>query len=218
MSDDIPVIFAKPDLSPRPLALFLSASHSTQLEQYIVAGWTVWHATPFSGCDLPKGLNISAYDPAALTSAPELIIGDLVTLPADWQQMVTLLTPESVKINAAFSDAADVATAAAAFLSGQGYTLCAAYWKNDNSFGLRILDRIDALSAFQPTPWTNLNLIAYKDPEQAQSMVRFGRFYAGQESRIGELQIAKAIRADHIKQLEAAMMELQKRRDSLAES
>ena len=213
MSDDIPVIFAKPDLSPRPLALFLSASHSTQPEQYVIAGWTVWHGTPFSGCDLPADLNIAPYNPAGLTGPPELVFGELASMPDDWHQTVMLLTPKSVKVNAAFQADPDAATSAAAFLSDQGYTLCASYWKNDNSFGLRILERIDALSAFQPTPWSNLNLIAYKDPVQAQTMVRFGRFYAGQESRIGELQVAKAIRADHIKQLEEAMMELQKRTD-----
>jgi len=218
MSDDIPVIFAKPDISPRPLVIFLSATHPTQLEQYVVAGWNVWHLTPFGTCDLPADLNVAPCDPAGLSGPPELLIGDLASAPDDWKQMVTMLTPNSVKLNAAFNDIGEANTAAAAFLTDQGYTLCASYWKNDNSFGFRILDRIDALSAFQPTPWSNLNLIGYKDLAQAQSMVRFGRFYAGQESRIGELQIEKTIRADYIKQLEEAMMQLQKRKDSLVGS
>jgi hypothetical protein len=74
-----------------------------------------------------------------------------------------------------------------------------------------VLDRIDALSVFQPTSWTNLNLIAYKDVAQASEMLRFGRFYAGQEKRIGDLEISRAIRGDYIRQLEDAMMAHQKR-------
>ncbi len=83
--------------------------------------------------------------------------------------------------------------------------MCAAYWRNDNAVALKILERIDALSVFQPTPWTNLNLVAFKDPAQAQDMLRFGWFYAGQEKRIGELQITNVIRGDYIQQLEDAL-------------
>jgi hypothetical protein len=146
-----------------------------------------------------------------------LVIGDLALMTEDWRHTVTMVTPQSVKLNAAFTEDADRITAAASHLTGLGYTLCGAYWRNDNSFGYRILERVDALSGFQPTPWTNLNLIGYKNKAQAEAMVRFGRFYAGQEARIGELQIAKAVRTDYITQLETAMIELQKREGSVGE-
>ena len=42
-------------------------------------------------------------------------------------------------------------------------------------------------------------------------MVRFGRFYAGQESRIGDLEISRAVRSDFIAQLEDALMAYQKK-------
>jgi hypothetical protein len=214
MSDDIPVIFAQTVLKPQPLAIFLSATHATQMEQYVVAGWRVARTQDFQGCEIPRELPIDVFDPASLDAAPCLIIGDIMHLNDDWRHMVTLFTPESVKINAAFTEDAAKVTEVAAFLTGQNYTMCASYWRNDNSFSHRILDRIDALSVFQPTPWTNLNLIGYKETARAHTMVRFGRFYAGQEQRIGDLEVKNAIRADHISQLEAAMMALQKRRDS----
>ncbi len=214
MSDDIPVIFAQTALKPQPLAIFLSATHPTQMEQYVVAGWRVVHTQDFKGCDIPRELPIDVFDPASLDAPPCLIIGDIVHLTDDWRHMVRLFTPETVKINAAFTEDAAKVTEAAAFLTDQKYIMCASYWRNDNSFGHRILDRIDALSVFQPTPWTNLNLMGYRETVKAADMVRFGRFYAGQEQRIGDLEVKSAIRADHIGQLEAAMMALQQRRDS----
>lgn len=214
MSDDIPVIFAQTTLKPQPVVIFVSATHATQMEQYVVAGWRVLHAQDFQGCDLPRDLPIDVFDPASLDAAPCLVIGDIVHLTDDWRHMVTVFTPESVKINAAFTEDASKVTEISAFLTNQKYTMCASYWRNDNSFGHRILDRIDALSVFQPTPWTQLNLIGYRETAKAADMVRFGRFYAGQEQRIGDLEVKSAIRADHISQLEAAMMALQTRRDS----
>ncbi|NKB43424.1 MAG: hypothetical protein GKS03_04010 [Alphaproteobacteria bacterium] len=206
MSDDIPVIFAQTQLKPRPIAIFLSASHATQMEQYVVAGWQVLLFQSFTGCDVPPELNVEVFDPSTLESAPNLVIGDVVHLTDEWRHAVTLFAPEAVKINAAFTENADVVTAVASFLNEQGYTLIASHWSNENAFGHRCLDRIDALSVFQPTPWTKLNLIAYKDPGKAADMVRFGRFYAGQEKRIGELEVSRAVRGDYIQQLEDALM------------
>lgn len=210
MSDDIPVIFAQTQLKPRPIVVFLSASHATQMEQYVAAGWQVLLSLSFGGCEVPNDLNVDVLDPSALEVAPNLIIGDIHLLTDEWRHMVTLFAPETVKINAAFSEDPDVVTAAAAFLADQGYTLSASHWSNDNAFGYRCLDRIDALSVFQPTPWTKLNLIAYKDADKAADMVRFGRFYAGQEKRIGELEVSRAVRGDYIAQLEDALMAYQK--------
>ena len=87
--------------------------------------------------------------------------------------------------------------------------MCAAYWRNDNAFALKTLDRIDLLSVFQPTPWTNLNLLAFSDTAQANDMLRFGRFFAGQEKRIDELQVTNVIRGYYIQQLEDALTKQQ---------
>lgn len=209
MSDDIPIIYAQPKVEPPPLAIFLSAGHATQMEQYLLAGWQVRKAQNFAGCDVPAEMDIRPFDPAALKAAPSLLCGDIERLTEEWRHTVTLFTPQVVKINAAFSQDADVVTQCAVFLSEQGYTLCASYWQRDNSFGRRILERIDALSVFQPTPWTQLNLIAYKDVDAAAEMLRFGRFYAGQEKRIGDLEVSRAIRGDYITQLEDALMAYQ---------
>ncbi|MBT4740189.1 MAG: hypothetical protein HN793_00450 [Rhodospirillaceae bacterium] len=210
MSDDIPVIFAQTQLKPRPVVIFLSASHATQMEQYVVAGWQVLLSPSFTGCDVPADLNVDVFDPSALEVSPNLVIGDVVHLTDEWRHTVTLFTPDTVKINAAFTEDPEVVTAAAAFLGQQGYTLSASHWSGENVFGYRCLDRIDALSVFQPTPWTKLNLIAYKDADKAADMVRFGRFYAGQEKRIGELEVSRAVRSDYITQLEDALMAYQK--------
>lgn len=209
MSDDIPIIYAQAKVSPPPVAIFLSAGHATQLEQYVLAGWQVRTAEDFTGCDIPPELLVDVFDPGALEAPPALLMGEIASLTEGWRHTVTLFAPQVVKINAAFSKDADAVTQCAAFLSGQGYSLCASYWENDNAFGRRILSRIDALSVFQPTPWTQLNLIAYKDPGVASEMLRFGRFYAGQEKRIGDLEVSHAIRGDYISQLEDAMMAYQ---------
>lgn len=209
MSDDIPVIYAQAKVTPPPVAVFLSANHATQLEQYVVAGWQVRTAQAFVGCDVPAELNIETFDPGALEAAPALLSGEVGSLSDEWRHTVTLFSPQVVKVNAAFSEDADAVTRCAAFLGEQKYNLCASYWKNDNSFGRRILDRIDVLSVFQPTPWTQLNLIAYQDANAAAEMLRFGRFYAGQEKRIGELEVSRAVRGDYISQLEDALMAYQ---------
>jgi hypothetical protein len=125
MSDDIPVIFAQPVVKPPPVVIFLSATHATQLEQYVVAGWQVFYGQSFTGCVIPAELAVIEFDPAVLEAAPQLIVGDIATLSDDWRHVVTLFTPHAVKINAAFSEDAAVVTSAAAFLSQQGYTLCA---------------------------------------------------------------------------------------------
>ena len=206
MSDDIPVIFAQQEMSPPPVSLFLSVSHPNQMEQFVLAGWRVMLAQDFTGCEIPSNLVVEPFDAEKIIQPPALLSANIGSLPDDWHHRVRMLTPRMVKINAAFSSEAEPIVDASSALMKQGYTLCAAYWRNDNAFELSILDRIDALSAFQPTPWTRLNLIAFSDPAQANDMLRFGRFYAGQEKRIGELQIAKAIRGDYIQQLEDALM------------
>lgn len=212
MSDDIPIIYAQAKTTPPPVAIFMSAGHATQLEQYLLAGWQVCTSQSFTGCEIPKGMSVDVFDPAALEAPPALLSGEITGLSEDWRHTVTLFAPRVVKINAAFSEDPDVVTQCAAYLGEQGYILCASYWQNDNSFGRRILDRIDALSVFQPTPWTQLNLIAYKDQSAAAEMLRFGRFYAGQEKRIGELEVSRAVRGDYISQLEDSLMDYQKRR------
>lgn len=206
MSDDIPIIFAQQDMSPPPVAIFLSASHPNQMEQFVLAGWRVMIADDFAGCTIPKELMCEPLDPGKLDRAPALVSANVADLPEDWHQRVRLFTPAMVKINAAFTEEADPIVDAAAKLSDQDYALCAAYWRDDNAFGFKTLDRIDALSVFQPTPWVNLNIMGFSDAAQAQDMLRFGRFYAGQEKRIGELLITKTIRGDYISQLEDALM------------
>lgn len=205
MSDDIPLIFAQQATVPPPVALFLSATHPNQMEQFVLAGWRVMLAQDFTGCEVPPQLIWEAFDPNALVSPPALLSATVNDLPEDWSHRVRILTPDMVKMNAAFSEDADPVVGAASSLTDQGYTLCAAYWRDDNVCGFKLLDRIDLLSVFQPTPWSNLNLLAFRDEAQARDMLRFGRFYAGQEKRIGELQIAKSIRGDYINQLEDAL-------------
>lgn len=205
MSDDIPIIFAQQKMSPPPVALFLSASHSQQMEQFVIANWRVVLAPDFCGCDIPKELVAESFNPNNLEGPPGLLSAEIRYLPDDWHHRVRILTPEIVKINAAFSEDADAVAAVAANLTEQEYTICAAYWSDDNAVGLKTLDRIDALAVLQPTPWASLNLIAFADASQAQDMLRFGRFYAVQEKRIGELLITKAIRGDYIQQLEEAL-------------
>ncbi len=205
MSDDIAIIFAQQKMSPPPVALFLSVTHPNQMEQYVLANWRVMLAPDFTGCDIPKELVAEPFDPEVLEGPPALLSADMGHLPDDWHHRVRLLTPDMVKINAAFSEDSDAVVKVASTLTDQKYSLCAAYWRDDNVIALKTLDRIDTLSFFQPTPWTSLNLMAFADPDQANDMLRFGRFFAGQEKRIGELLVTNAIRGDYISQLEDAL-------------
>ena len=134
MSDDIPIIFAQQKMSPPPVAIFLSASHSTQMEQFILAHWRVMLAPDFTGCDIPQDLVVESFNPDALAGPPALLSTDIDSIPDDWHHRVRLFAPAMVKINAAFSEEAEPIVNAAAKLSELNYTLCAAYWRNDNAF------------------------------------------------------------------------------------
>ena len=205
MSDDIPIIYAQQVMSPKPVALFLSASNSKQMEQFIIAGWRVMAADNFSGCSIPAELDCEPFDPEQFSITPTLMSASISGLEDRWYKLVQLYAPSMVKINAAFSEDAEPIVEVAERLAEQDYTLCAAHWRNANTLGLRVLDRIDSLSVFKPTPWTRLNIIGFANSDQAQYMLRFGRFYASQEKRIGDLLISQAIRGDYITQLEEAL-------------
>ncbi len=209
MSDDIPIIFAQQEMSPPPVGIFLSASHPAQMEQFVLANWRVMLAPDFSGCEIPADLIVESFNPDTLEGPPALLSANINSIPDDWHHRVRLFSPSMVKINAALTDDAELIVDAASVLGDLNYTLCAAYWRNDNAFALKTLDRIDALSVFQPTPWTNLNLLAFSDAGQAKDMLRFGRFFAGQEKRVGELQVTNVVRGDYIQQLEDALIKQQ---------
>ena len=86
-----------------------------------------------------------------------------------------------------------------------GYATVGAYWRDDNSFGLRGVVNINALAAFPAPDWDRMNIIGVRDAKMAHALLSVGRLYAGEETRIGELRVANAIRNDHIARLEEAL-------------
>ncbi len=87
-----------------------------------------------------------------------------------------------------------------------GYVVLAAVWRDDNSFAIRSLTRLEPVERILIADWDRTNIIGVRDPEHAQTLLTIGRLYTGEENRIGELRVAKAIRDDHITKLEDALM------------
>jgi len=210
MSDDIPVIFAQ-DLcakpgAPQPVALFLSALSVMQMQQYATSGWRVLAAK-----NLPTAAPIKLPDvPAeecdvASVPSPYMISCEAPALDAAAMQTIERLKPEVVKINGAFHKADPTPEAFARKLGSLGYTMLGAHWRNDNSFAVKMLSYIGKLSVFEPPEWNRLDVIAIRDADVAKAVLNFGRLYAGEEKRIGELRVAQSIRNDYIARLEDAL-------------
>ena len=75
-------------------------------------------------------------------------------------------------------------------LGALGLIVLAAHWRDDNSFRIRSLNRIDRLDALQPPEWPRLNFIACATEQSAQMIAKIGRLHAGQEQRIAQLRVA----------------------------
>lgn len=214
MSDDIPLIFAQDVRDPERVrartAIFLSAESVAQMQQYAVAGWTVAVAPGFKS---KTDIDVSEV-PAATPAEADIINCTLLSceapyLKADTSERIAKWRPDIVKINCAFHDVSD-ASSLTEPLTASGYTVLGAVWRDDNSFQIRSLMGIDLIGAIQLPEWDRINLIGVRDADHAQRIVTIARLYAGEEKRISELRVAKAIRDDYITKLEDALMAHQK--------
>ena len=95
-------------------------------------------------------------------------------------------------------------------LKASGYIVLGALWRDDNSFQIRSLMSIDYIDAVQLPEWNRINLIGVRDADCAHRIVTIARLYSGEEKRISELRVAKAIRDDYIAKLEDALITHQK--------
>ncbi len=208
MSDDIPIIFAEDILSTdrkTPVAVFLSAASTSQMQQYATGGWRVLAAPGFKSSieiDLAKvpASICGEDDPANCT----LLSCEVTLLPNDAGARISRWKPTVVKFNSAFYDVAD-ATALASSLANMGYTVLGAHWRDDNSFAIRSLTNINHISAFPAPEWDRMSLIGIRDPARAEGLVKIARLYVGEEKRIADLRVANALRNDHIARLEEAL-------------
>ena len=98
------------------------------------------------------------------------------------------------------------ASSLAASLANAGYAVLGAVWRDDNSFGIRSLASLGFLDAIRVLEWDRTNLIGVRDRAHAQNIITVSRLYIGEEKRISELQLAKAVRDDYINKLEDALM------------
>jgi len=207
VSDDIPIIFSEEIIGSgrTAVAVFLSANSGMQMQQYATAGWQVVAAKGFRA-DVPVDL---AAVPATAVSvdggACTLLSCEVNHLGGDAGARIAAWNPEIVKFNCAFHNVAD-ASALAESLTGMGYIVVGAHWRDDNSFAIRSLTNINLMSAFAAPEWDRMNLIALRDPGRAQVLLSLARLYVGEEKRIGELRLANAIRDDHVARLEDALM------------
>jgi len=200
VSDDVPIIIAH-EPAPRHV-VFASAAAEVQMQQYATAGWAVTIAPGFRSV---KPIEPARLPPQGTGAA------DVVSLEAT---LMDGAVPDAaiVKVNCAFADAvAERGMAAANELSKRGYIVLGAHWRDDNSYRIRSLERIDLLAALEPVVWHRINIIACRDPARAEVIVRFARVYAAQERRAAELRISEAIRTDYIAKLEDAVQTLQAR-------
>ena len=214
MSDDIPIIFAQdivdPQMTRARSAVFLSAEGAAQMQQYAVAGWTVAVAPGFES----KGEVALSDVPAATPSEEEIATCTLLSCEAPYlkpetSNRISGWKPEIVKINCAFHDVSD-ASSLITPLKASGYTVLGAIWRDDNSFLIRSLMSVDYIDAIQLPEWDRINLIGVRDADHAKRIVTIARLYSGEEKRISELRVAKAIRDDYIAKLEDALMTHQK--------
>jgi hypothetical protein len=209
MSDDIPLIFA--ETSATPTALFLSASGLSHMQQFATAGWAVAVTADFQS---PRPVTLSEV-PAQTVSDAVVIAPTLVSCEApSWSAGVIARVqkwkPRLVKINAAFSELDPARIAAAAKdLKDLGLIVLAAHWRDDNSFRIRSLNRIDRLEALQPPEWSRLSLFGCADENNANAILNIGRLHAGQEQRIAQLRVSEQVRGEHIARLEAALIAAQ---------
>lgn len=174
------------------------------MQQYATAGWAV--------TVLPGFKSLRPIEPARLPptgSGP----ADVLSIEAALLDTAALaVDAATIKINFAFADAlGDRGARLAADLTARGYVVLGAHWRDDNTYRIRSLERIDLLAALEPVVWTRTNLIACRDPHLAEVIVRFARVYAAQERRTAELKVGEAIRTDYIAKLEDAVQTLQKR-------
>lgn len=199
MSDDVPIIIAH-EPAPRHV-VFASAASEVQMQQYATAGWAVTIAPGFRSL---KPIEPARLPPQGTGNA------DVVSLEAALMDNV----PDAaiVKVNCAFADAvAERGMAAANELAKRGYFVLGAHWRDDNTYRIRSLERIDLLAALEPVVWHRINIIACRDQARAEVIVRFARVYAAQERRAAEMKVGEAIRTDYIAKLEDAVQTLQAR-------
>jgi hypothetical protein len=207
VSDDIPLIFAR-DPS---VAVFLSFTGAAQMQQYAAGGWRV--VVP-RDCQSPRPINL-AQIPAEHVDDRAFAGAGLISLEGpDWSDTsaarIAAAQPEAIKINCAFHEALPVAAPTiAARLKALGYAVVGLHWRDDNTYRIRALHRVDHLSAFEPPEWSRLNLLACRRSELASAVIHIGRLHAGQEQRIAQLRLSEAIRNDHIARLEAALVAAQ---------
>jgi hypothetical protein len=207
VSDDIPIIFTQ---APATI-VFCSASGAAQMQQYATAGWRV-AATPDFRSLRPLEL---AHVPAEVLANED--IGGAAVVSAEgpfWSDDVALrvarVKPGVVKINCAFHDMPPARIAAlAAQLGALGLTVVGAHWRDDNTYRIRALHRIELLSGFEPPEWPRLNFMACASEGLAKSIIKIGRLHSGQEQRIAQLRLSEAIRNDHIARLEVALVAAQ---------
>ncbi len=216
MSDDIPLLFASElakAVGPQRRAVFLSAMSAPQMQQYATAGWQVFAGPGFESaatCDL-------ATVPASTCTVDQLQGADLISLeaptwPSDAVDHFRRWMPHALKVNAAFHGVEDAhAERIAEGLQRLGYDVIGCHWRDDNTFGLRSLTRIDRLTAFGAPDWKHMNLIGLRDAETVRRLLVVARLYTGEERRIAELRLSHEVRGDHIRRLEDAMTTLQKR-------
>lgn len=214
MSDDIPIIFAeelqRTDRARAPVAVFLSAGSASQMQQYVTAGWQVF-ATPGFRSDAKINLTEvpAATAPEASVPACTLLGCEAKFLPPDAISHIKRWQPAFLKFNCAFYDISD-AGGLAASMTGLGYVVIAALWRDDNSFGYRSLSNLGPLASFPNREWDRTNLIGVREPAMAQALLTLSRLYVGEERRIAELRVANAIRNDYIARLEDALQAHQK--------
>lgn len=214
MSDDIPLIFAEDVVRPGAprRAVFASAMSATQMQQYAAAGWRVLTAAGFEGA---AAIDLAEV-PAVAAAEAELVDADLISFEAPtWpdaaEARLQRWRPRTVKVNAAFHGRSDAACEAIAeTLRRLGYDLVGCHWRDDNSYRLRSVGRIEPLAAFGAPDWKHTNVIATRDRMLRETLLTVARLYVGEERRIAELRLGHAVRGDHIARLEDALMAFQR--------
>lgn len=210
MSDDIPIIFTeelrRADPATQPVAVFLSAAGASQMQQYATAGWKV---LTLAGFRSPAPINLSEVPalevaPSAVTSCT-LLSCEAPYLGGDTAGHIKALQPDVLKMNCAFHDVADAAGLART-MTGLGYHVAAAVWRDDNSFGYRSLSGFGPLDSLPNIEWDRTNLIGIRDAGLVKPLLTVARLYVGEERRIADLRVANTIRNDYIARLEDALM------------
>jgi len=213
VSDDIPIIFAEElrrGAGPAPAAVFFSGASTSQLQQYATAGWQVIAAPGFrSDAEVDLAAVPAVSVPLTAIDACTLLSCEAKFLPPDAAAHIRRWQPTVLKFNCAFYDIAD-ASALASSMTGLGYTVLAALWRDDNSFGHRSLSNFGRLDTFPNREWDRTNLIGVRDAAFGQALLTVARLYVGEERRIAEMRVANTIRNDYIARLEDALQAHQK--------